>query len=45
MVIQDHVIALQFLKRSNDKSMIEDFVTISLIHIHMGFKSHFIMQQ
>jgi len=45
MVIQDHVIVLQFLKRNNDKNMIEDFVTISSIHIHMGFKFHFIMQQ
>jgi hypothetical protein len=45
MVIQDHVIVLQFLKRSNDKNMIEDFVTISSIHIHMEFKFHFIMQQ
>jgi len=30
------LIALQILKRSNNKSMIEDFVTISSIHIHMG---------
>jgi hypothetical protein len=32
------LIALQILKRSNNKSMIEDFVTIFSIHIHMGFE-------